>query len=143
MALHLKKLSVGARDIDAMAQWQQSRFNGNNAYHTTRHRPKDYQQLIEDGSLYWIIKGMMVIRQKIIGFRENIDALDPNITRWDIILDKQIWLVEPMPHRPFQGWRYLKQHDAPKDIARYGDSDIDDIYEDAELVAQLRDIGVV
>lgn len=141
MILHLKKIAVGAHDIHDMIRWQ-SRFGDDIIYHTTRHRPKDYQTLIDDGSLYWIIKGMMVTRQKILGFREHIDSFDPNITRWDIMLDKQIYMVEPTPHRPFQGWRYLKEKDAPKDIAKYGD-DINDIYEDTELVAQLRDIGVV
>lgn len=141
MTLHLKKLSVGVQDVDDMVR-RQSRFIDEPAYHTTRHRPKDHQKLIDDGSLYWIIKGVMVMRQKIIGFREHIDAIDPNITRWDILLDKAIYLVEPMPHRPFQGWRYLKSDDAPKDIAHYGD-DVSDIYEDPALLAQLRDIGVL
>ena len=142
MTVHIKKLSVGSSDVASLYRWQQ-RFK-KYPYHTTRHRPKSYQDIINSGSLYWIISGVMLARQKIIDFEETISIEDDRpITRWNIILERNMWLVTPTAHRPFQGWRYLQPNDAPSDITLYnGDNDNYNL-DDAKMIATLRDIGVM
>ena len=76
-------------------------------------RPKKEEELLNGGSIYWVFKGLVLARQKIIGF-DNIIGAD-NILRCKIILNCQLILTDPLQKRPFQGWRYLKQEEVPND----------------------------
>lgn len=85
-------------------------------YHTTRMIPKRADEIVGKGSLYWVIKGMVSCRQKIIAIEPFDD--DDGITRCNLVLDKELVPVRPQPKRPFQGWRYLKAEDAPPDLPK-------------------------
>lgn len=115
MALHILKLCVGAPDIQDLADWQEMRLRTvGRIFHTTRMIPKRADEIVGKGSLYWVIKGMVSCRQKIIAIEPFED--DDGITRCNLVLDKELVPVRPQPRRPFQGWRYLKAEDAPADL---------------------------
>ncbi len=115
MALHILKLCVGAPDIQDLADWQEMRLRTvGRIFHTTRMIPKRADEIVGKGSLYWVIKGMVSCRQKIVAIEPFED--DDGITRCNLVLDKEIVPVRPQPRRPFQGWRYLKAEDAPADL---------------------------
>lgn len=117
MTLHILKLCVGAPDIQDLADWQEMRLRTvGRIYHTTRMIPKRADEIVGKGSLYWVIKGMVSCRQKIIAIKPFED--DDGITRCNLVLDPELVAVRPQPKRPFQGWRYLKPEDAPADLPR-------------------------
>ena len=113
MTLHLKKLSVGSESLESLALWQAKRFAAyGRLWHRTRMMPKRADEILEGGgSIYWVIKRVMLGRQKILGFESVIDSEGKPDT-W-ILLDPTLVPVEPRAHRAFQGWRYLEDTDAP------------------------------
>ena len=153
MALNIRKLCVGATSVDDLAKWQAGRLKAVGSIgHTTRMWPKRKEEVLETGgSLYWVINRVMRARQRIIGFEETYgpgggngveDSVDPGEAvkpKCRIVLDPEIVLTEPWPHRPFQGWRYLKSEDAPPDLA--AGTTPDDL--PADLAVALREMGVV
>lgn len=124
MALHILKLCVGAADMQDLADWQAMRLRTvGSIYHTTRMIPKRADEIVGKGSLYWVIKGMVSCRQKIISIDPFEDA--DGISRCNLVLHQQLVPVRPQPKRPFQGWRYLKAEDAPPDLSQEAlDSDM-------------------
>ena len=121
MPLHLIKLCVGCESIVDLEGWVAE----NRAHHkrlgrdyeqthTTRMMPKRGAELLDGGSLYWVIKGQIACRQALLDIRPFTDA--DGIGRCRLVLDQTIVPVEPRPYRPFQGWRYLAAKDAPRDI---------------------------
>lgn len=122
MALHLLKLCVGCDSIAELADWQSLRLKHLRAkgkkpelVHVTRMTPKRTEELLDGGSLYWVIKGNIAARQKLLGFR----AVQKNgVPHCGLVYDKAIIAVRPRPKRPFQGWRYLDGDEAPPDLAR-------------------------
>jgi hypothetical protein len=121
MPLHLLKLCVGATSIDDLVQWQAGRLaearrakKPVEIFHTTRMAPKRAGELIAGGSLYWIIKGQIAARQALLEIRPITDK--DGISRVQLMLGQEVVPVLPRPFRAFQGWRYLKPADAPKDI---------------------------
>ncbi|WP_296081263.1 DUF1489 family protein [uncultured Agrobacterium sp.] len=122
MALHLIKLCVGADSIDDLRKWVSQRSLTAiaaglepHSVHTTRMIPKRVEELLEEGSLYWVIKGQVQARQKLLDIRSFTGA--DGITRCDLILGPEVIETSPAPKRPFQGWRYLKDEEAPRDLA--------------------------
>lgn len=123
MPLHLIKLCVGANSVDDLAAWidfklQSAREAGlePEQYHTTRMIPKRADELLAGGSLYWVIKGFVQARQRLLEIRPFTD--DDGIGRCRLVLEPVLHATELQPRRPFQGWRYLKPADAPRDLAR-------------------------
>lgn len=121
MTVHMLKLCVGAVSIDDLAQWQTARLAANRKasgkaeiWHTTRMEPKRRDEMI-GGSLYWVIKGVIQVRQRITGFRSG--AKEDGTPCILVLLDPELVAVRPTPRRPFQGWRYLEPDDAPPDIS--------------------------
>lgn len=121
MSLNLVKLCVGATSIEDLASWQKGRLAEQKArgerarlFHATFQSPKRQAELLDGGSLYWVIKGVIQVRQRLAGFEDG--------TRKDgsscclILLDKTLVPVRPVPRRAFQGWRYLTADDAPEDL---------------------------
>lgn len=140
-SLHLIKLCVGADCIEDLADWQASgRGDGPDGLprHVTRMWPKRAEDLLAGGSLYWVIKGVVLVRQRILRLDE-VDRGD-GIARCGIVLDRELVRTEPLPRRPFQGWRYLPGKDAPRDLPKHR------LNEDANLpprlMAALSEIGV-
>jgi len=120
VTIHLVKLCVGVDSIsdleDRIARIRRSKGKGASAQHehVTRMRPKRSDDLLNGGSLYWVIKGMILARQKIL-------ALEPRrgedgVARTAIVMESKLILTEASKRRAFQGWRYLEIEDAPKDL---------------------------
>ncbi len=115
--LHLVKLCVGAESVEDLCDWQaSSRGNGPDGLprHVTRMWPKREAEVVAGGSLYWVIKGVVLARQRILRF-DPVDRGD-GIRRCGLVLDREVVRTEAMPKRPFQGWRYLAAKDAPRDL---------------------------
>lgn len=116
--LHLLKLCVGADSVEDLAEWQAGRLaetGARAAVHVTRMWPKRAEALLDGGSLYWVIRGQTLARQRILGL-EPRDGAD-GVRRCAILLDPAIVRTAPQPRRPFQGWRYLPGPEAPRDLA--------------------------
>lgn len=117
MALHLIKLCVGADSIEDLAVWQRSRLRlSPELVHITRQTPRR-PGFTAGSSLYWVIKGMVQVRQRLLGFREVKE--EDGIPRCALILDPELVATERQPRRPFQGWRYLDEADAPRDLSSW------------------------
>lgn len=143
--LHMMKLSVGTESIDTLAAWQQTVIARNRAAgrgdivtHVTRMWPRREDEILDGGSIYWVIRGTILCRQAIRGFEERRG--EDGIRRCAIVLDPQLHRVMPQPRRAFQGWRYLKPADAPGDLGPYvpGEETLP-----ADLTAQLNALGVL
>ena len=140
MTLHLIKLAVGSEDIDNVAQWQaRYRLANGNARMRTRMMPKRVEELLKGGSLYWVIKRAIQVRQRIIAVRQEPD--DQGKSQCIVELDPNLIETEPYPFRPFQGWRYLKTDAAPPDI-RTGSVYIDPKMPKT-LRVELRRLGLI
>ena len=122
--LHLMKLSVGSRDVAGLQAWQQARaVDEPPLRHRTRNRPRRAIEIVGGGSIYWVIAGWMLVRQRVT------DIVDD---RWEdgsacagLILDPALVAVEARPVAAFQGWRYLDAAAAPPDIAAGGATHMD------------------
>jgi hypothetical protein len=139
MTLHLVKLCVGATSIEDLAQWQEERFRARTAriFHATFQTPKRQAEL-EGGSLYWVIKGVVQVRQKLLGFEEG--TKEDGSPCCLILLDRTLVPVRPVPRRAFQGWRYLTLDDAPEDLGK-GGGDFADL--PPEMRRSLIELGLI
>jgi hypothetical protein len=136
--LHLIKLCVGADSVEDLVDWQrQPRARGPDGLprHVTRMWPRRTGELLDGGSLYWVIRGVLQARQRILRLDE-VDRGD-GIARCALVLDPQVVRTEARPRRPFQGWRYLAAGDAPPDLAAGRTGDLP-----PRLEAALSEIGV-
>jgi hypothetical protein len=116
-------LCVGCDSVDELEGWikkklKQKRKNGEKREHIHRTRmvPKRADELIDGGSLFWVIRGEVTCRQRIRDVRPFRDK--DGIGRCGIVLDPKVVLVTPRPFRAFQGWRYLATADAPRDLGK-------------------------
>lgn len=138
MAVHILKLCVGADGPEDLEAWQKTRPDRwGGVYHITRMRPKREAGILDGGSLYWVMKGSIACRQKIIGLEEVIG--EDGIRRCAIVMDRPIIRTRPQPRRAFQGWRYLTEEDAPADDGAQGTEE-EDLPDD--LRRALAEIGV-
>jgi hypothetical protein len=120
MALHLIKLCVGVSEIEEMKSWVAiAKGTGEMLDHVTRMFPRRADEILPEGSLYWVIRGMILCRQPIADFQDVTGA--DGIERCRIVFKPKIIAVRPTPRRAFQGWRYLKDEDAPIDMPRGAD----------------------
>lgn len=134
--LNLVKLCVGVDTVEDLANHIKAR-NSPETMHITRMWPRRESELLDGGSLYWVIKGVIQARQSIIRLAEQIGHDD--IRRCGIQMDATLHRTEAAPRRPFQGWRYLTHQDAPRDLTvpRANDDNLP-----PELMAELAEIGV-
>ena len=121
MPLHLIKLCVGCDSVEELAAWQKERLaqmkrdgQAPELFHRTFQMPKRRAELLDGGSLYWVIKGIVQARQKLVDLREGTKPDGSPAAL--LMLDRKLVPVRPMPRRAFQGWRYLANDDAPADI---------------------------
>ena len=145
MPLHLLKLCVGAESIQDLQDWiterladQRRRKKPVENFHTTRMVPKRVDQLLDGGSLYWVIKGQISVRQRLEAVRPFTDG--EGISRCHLLLEPVLVTVLPRPFRPFQGWRYLKAADAPRDLGAHS-GDVEDMPE--VLRRELSQMGLL
>lgn len=111
------KLSVGTDDVAGLAAWQmtqRAQAQDGMPQHVTRMWPKRADEVLNGGSIYWVIKGVILCRQKILRLDEKIGA--DGIRRCAIVSDPQLVRVAATPKRAFQGWRYFQPSDAPADL---------------------------
>jgi hypothetical protein len=111
MPLHLIKLSVGAKSLEDLSRWQQSREPP--LKHQTRNMPRRAADIVGGGSIYWVINRFITARQQIIGIEEG--AREDGTACTNLLLDQTLVPVLGRPVKPFQGWRYLRHEDAPPD----------------------------
>ncbi len=123
MPLHLIKLCVGCDSVADLEEWiaeklkeRRRRRQKPEHIHTTRMLPKRAEELVDGGSLYWVIRGQISCRERILGIRSTTGK--DGIKRCQVVLDGKVVLVEPRPRAAFQGWRYLENKEVPRDLAR-------------------------
>ena len=115
MTYNLKKIAVGIETIERLRIRQEMLFNAyGKILHTTRNMPKQKEQLIKTGSIFWIIKRNVLVRQKILNIISVIR--DDGSKGCEIELDKDLVRVIPTLMKPFQGWRYYMADDIPPDL---------------------------
>lgn len=120
--LHLVKLCVGASSIEDLESWQAAypgfktgKAGKRRVFHTTFQSPKRQAELLDGGSLYWVIKSFIQARQTLTGFEEG--HKEDGSPCCLLMLDPKIVPVRPQPRKAFQGWRYLTADDAPPDLS--------------------------
>ena len=137
--LHLLKMAVGVGDIDELRRFRAARLKergGSWVY--TRNHPRRTAEVLAGGSIYWVIRGQIRVRQLVTGFRAERDENG----RAYCLIEVDHDLVETLwrPWRPFQGWRYLTPADAPPD-APMGPGGIAAMPE--RMLAELRALGLL
>jgi len=123
VTLHLIKLCVGCDSVRDLEDWIREKLKQRRKrrlspehMHRTRMVPKRSEELRDGGSLYWVIRGEIMCRQRLLDVRPFVDK--EGVGRCHLVLEPKLILVEPRPWRAFQGWRYLAVGDAPRDLDR-------------------------
>jgi hypothetical protein len=144
--MHLIKLCVGVDTLDELRAYQAMRLEKARKtgtplelVHRTRQMPKKRKEIEQSGSLYWVIKGVVRARQRVLELRPEEDAEGRSIC--GIVFDHTLIETRPQPRRPFQGWRYLKPEDAPADLAALGSMAPGDI--PPEMRAALEELALL
>lgn len=133
MPLHLIKLVVGCDTVEDLIAWRRPQA-GQPWILRTRQTPKRAAELLDGGSVYRVFKGLVLCRQRILA----IDTVgEGQAARCQVTLDEEVVLTQPLPRRPFQGWRYFEGKAAPADLAAPGDRE--SVPQD--LAVALRQIG--
>lgn len=136
MALHMIKLVVGVESLDELLAWRRARAHAEPDWRVhTRVTPKRAAEVADGGSIYRVIKGVVVCRQRILRIETHGEG---RASRCQIVVETEPVRVAPTPRRPFQGWRYLHPDDAPPDLDALGGG------AEAvppELLRQLRELG--
>ena len=117
--INLLKLCVGAESVEDLTDWQRQQrphWPEGRAIHVTRMWPKREAEVLDGGSLYWVIKGVILARQRILDLQEV--NLGDGIPRCALVMDAKVIRTEAAPRRPFQGWRYLEPKDSPRDLMK-------------------------
>ncbi len=145
MPLHILKLAVGCDSIRDLEDWIEDSVammrrlgRPHEQMHTTRMVPRRMDEIIGVGSLYWVIKGQIACRELITDIRPFTDS--DGIGRCHIVLEPKVTPVEPRPCRPFQGWRYLKDAEKPRDFGP-GMAQVADMPED--MRRHLAELGLL
>jgi len=145
MTVHLVKMAVGIDSIDHLREVQADRLRRareadpeGRLQHLTRNTPRRAEEVLDGGSIYWIIKGYIRARQRITGFGEAVGR--SGRPRCAIFLDPAVARTELVPHKPIQGWRYMEDVAAPDDLTDAGkaETSLPD-----ELAAELRALGLL
>ena len=155
MTVHLVKLCVGIESIDELVAWFDSEDckkarkrkglkSPNEHAHWTRMKPKRLEEVLDDGSLYWVIRGRICVRHPILRLDDVQD--EKGNAYCAFVYEPKMILVETRPRRAFQGWRYLEEEDAPADLADQraalraarAEADLP-----AKMVAELKALGLL
>jgi len=144
MTINIIKLCVGITDVDHLARAQGERLKKQKSMgikpelrHVTRNHPRRSTEVLDNGSLYWVIKGFIRVRQPIIGLEDAVN--DEGKPACAIILSNQLIKTQLRKFRAFQGWRYFKCEDAPDDINdQNGEATIPD-----SMAEELKKLGLL
>ncbi|MEX1061003.1 MAG: DUF1489 domain-containing protein [Methyloceanibacter sp.] len=126
MTVHLIKLCVGVETAKELADWQDERLKHlkragktPELCHRTLQTPRRRDEVLDGGSLYWVIKGFVLVRQRVLDLKA--DVKDDGTACCGIVLDPELVFTRPHPRRAFQGWRYLDPADVPPDVQGFAD----------------------
>jgi hypothetical protein len=139
--LHLLKMAVGVGSLDELREIRAARDKERGgSWIYTRNHPRRAEAVLAGGSIYWVIRGQVQMRQRVIGFRSGRDEKDRAccLIEVDTVLVPTLW----RPWRPFQGWRYLTVADAPGDAP----GGVPRMEQDAmpeRMLAELRALGLL
>jgi hypothetical protein len=146
MPLHLIKLAVGCESVKELKEWIAERMLAakkkglpQQHVHITRMAPKRTEDIMSGGSLYWVIRGEIAAREKLIGIEPFRDR--DGIGRCRLLMQPKVIAVSPRPMRPFQGWRYLNPDDAPPDLGKASADGLAAMPE--PMRRELRDLGLL
>jgi hypothetical protein len=146
MPLHLIKLAVGCDSVKELKGWVSERMQAlkkkglpQRHAHVTRMTPKRVEEILAGGSLYWVIRGEIAAREKIVAIEPFRDR--DGIGRCRIVMQPKVIAVSPRPMRPFQGWRYLAEDAAPPDLGKAAAGSIAAMPE--PLRRELRELGLL
>ena len=115
MTIHLIKLCVGAESLEDLEAWQARQMKTlPNPVHHTRMSPKRAEEVLAGGSMYWVIRNRICVRQRIVDIRTGTDETGRSMC--ELVFDPELVPVAPRPKKPFPGWRYFKTGDAPPDL---------------------------
>ncbi len=143
MTVHLIKLSVGPESLTQLAEWQKQRLKEKKRarqkpelIHITRHKPKREVEVLDGGSIYWVIKGWLVARQKLLELRP---MERDGVMHCGLVYDPEIITVRARRKKAFQGWRYFDVKDVPKDVGLWkgGDTLPDALQHELETLGLL------
>jgi hypothetical protein len=130
MTVHLVKLCVGVETVEDLAAWQAERLKKltqagetPELCHRTRQTPRRRSEILDGGSLYWVVKGFVLVRQRILDLRD--DTKNDGTACCGIVLDPELVTTRPQPRRAFQGWRYLEAADVPADTRALAGAEAD------------------
>lgn len=139
--LHIMKLAVGVRDVAQLAEWQAARVVVDPPLrHRTRNFPRRADEVVDGGSIYWVIGGAMLVRQRIVDIIHDIR--DDGSACAALVFDPVLVPVAGRPVKAFQGWRYLAAADAPPDIAAMQAAQGAEALP-AEMLRELRALGLL
>ena len=144
--VNIVKLAVGVKSVEELALIQRRFLNQvgdhtiNGFFHSTKLMPKKHEAIVKSGSLYWVIKGVICARQKIVAITKQEDP--DGVKRCRIYLHETIIKTTPIRKRPFQGWRYLKKNKTPTDIVDPVTGNFDDDIP-LEVQQQLLEVGLL
>lgn len=146
MPLHLIKLAVGCESVKDLKEWIAERMQAakkkglpQQHIHVTRMTPKRDEDILSGGSLYWVIRGEIAAREKLIAIEPFRDR--DGIGRCRLVMQPKVIPVAPRPMRPFQGWRYLNPEDAPPDLGKESAAGLAAMPE--PMRRELRDLGLL
>jgi hypothetical protein len=146
MPLHLIKLAVGADSVKDLKGWIAERIKaakkkGQPAHHIhiTRMTPKRVEEVLAGGSLYWVIRGEIAAREKLIAIEPFRDK--DGIGRCRLVMQPKVIAVSPRPMRAFQGWRYFEAASAPPDLTKSAASSVAAMPE--PMRRELRELGLL
>lgn len=147
MPLHLIKLCVGCDSIEDLASWQAERLKARRhagerkprLFHRTFQTPKRRAELLDGGSLYWVIRGLIQVRQPLFDLTEG--TKEDGTPCCMLMLENELVPVRPTPRRAFQGWRYLDAEEAPPDLGRTSAGSI--VAMPPKLRKQLAELGLL
>ena len=138
MTLHLIKLAVGIDDVAHLRKMQKERRRERGRYvFYTRHMPRRREEILDGGSIYWVIKGYVRVRQRLKEFTSTVD--DDGQPLCVVRYAMQLVPTVLVPKRPFQGWRYLEARDAPPDWKQFKGS----VELPPKMVEELRSLGLL
>ncbi|MEL6751309.1 MAG: DUF1489 domain-containing protein [Pseudomonadota bacterium] len=133
--LNLLKLSVGSESFDDVLGWMKHRREHGGMFHVTRMVPKRAEELLDGGSLFWVVKGQVQARQPLADI--DVFKSGDGIRRCRLVFSDLPVATRWQPRRPFQGWRYLEAKDAPPDLAA------GELALDPELREELNTLGLL
>lgn len=145
MTVHLVKMAVGIESLDHLAEVQKQRRAKLKAergkpilIHKTRNMPKREAEIVGGGSIYWIVKGFVRVRQRILGFERCANKEGRPVC--EIRLDAKLVRTVPFAHKPIQGWRYLESADVPADLTGKA-AQADEM--PPEMMMRLKELGLL